>query len=205
MNNLTNDLLIDNLLIDNLTTNNLITNNDTSIGRLNNWHVFLENSLNNQITLELFASHSYLYLYEYFIRDNIGYKNIAEFFRIQSLEEKQHAEEFIKYQALRGGIVKFDIIEKPDDFINHNQINLKSDIQMAFEYALKLEQEVYNNLLKLHKLAEEKNDPSFADYLEGNFLNEQLQSINQISTYISQISKIKFDGFGLFQFDLSFK
>lgn len=205
MNNSTDNLFMDNLLIDNLTTDNLITNNDTSIGRLNNWHVTLENTLNNQITLELFASYSYLYLYEYFMRDNIGYKNVAEFFRTQSSDEKKHAEELIKYQGLRGGIVKFDIIEKPTDFIIHSQINLKSDLQMAFEYALKLEKEVYNNLLKLHKLAEEKNDPSFADYLEGNFLNEQLESINQISTYISQISKIKFDGFGLFQFDLSFK
>ena len=197
--------LSDNLLIDNLTSNNLITNNDTSIARLNNWHVSLENCLNRQITLELFASHSYLYLFEYFMRDNIGYKNIAEYFRKQSQEEKNHAEELIKYQGLRGGIVRFDVIEKPDDFINHNQLDLKSDIHMAFEYALKLEQEVYQNLLNLHNLAEEKNDPSFSDYLEGNFLNEQLEAINEISTYIGQISKIKFDGFGLYQFDLSFK
>ena len=194
-----------NLLIDNLTSDNLITNNDTSIGRLTNWHVALESALNRQISLELYASHCYLYLYEYFNRDNIGYKNIGEYFRKQSLEEKNHAEELIKYQGLRGGIVKFDVVEKPDDFIKHTQMDVKSDIQMGFEYALNLEQEVYQNLLNLHTLADEKNDPSFSDYLEGNFLNEQIESINEISTYIGQVSKIKFDGFGLYQFDLSFK
>lgn len=200
------DLLSDNLLfIDNLTTNNLVTNNDTSIGRLTNWHISLESTLNKQITLELFASHSYLYLFEYFQRDNIGYKNIAEYFRKQSEEEKKHAEELIKYQGLRGGNVMFDIIEKPNNFIKNELINEKSDIQMAFEYALTLEQEVYKNLLYLHKLADEKKDPSFADYLEANFLNEQLEAINELATYIGQVSKIKFDGFGLFQFDLMFK
>lgn len=195
---------MDNLLIDNLSSDNLITNNDNSIARLNNWHVLLELELNKQITLELFASHCYLYLFEYFNRDQIGYKNIAQYFKKQSNEEKSHAEEFIKYQGLRGGIVRFDIIEKPNDFINHNQMNIKSDLQMAFEYALNLEQEVYQNLLNLHKLSEEKNDPSFCDYLEGNFLNEQLDAINELSIYIGQLSKIKFDGFGLFQFDLTF-
>ena len=200
MNNLSS-----NLLVDNLTSDNLITNNDISIGRLNNWHVTLESALNRQITLELYASHCYLYLFEYFMRDNIGYKNIAEFFRKQSLEEKNHAEELIKYQGLRGGIVKFDIIEKPNDFIRHDQMEVKSDIQMAFEYALNLEQEVYQNLLNLHRISDEKNDPSFCDYLEGNFLNEQIDAINELSTYIGQISKIKFDGFGFYQFDLSFK
>ena len=72
----------------------------------------------------------------------------------QSEEEKKHAEELIKYQGLRGGNVMFDIIEKPNNFIKNELINEKSDIQMAFEYALTLEQEVYKNLLYLHKLAD---------------------------------------------------
>ena len=100
--------------------------------RLSNWHVSLENILNHQITLQLFVSNSYLYLFEYFMRDNIGYKNIAEYFRKQSYEERKQVEQLIKYQGLRGGIVRFDVIEKPDDFINHNQLDIKSDIQMAF-------------------------------------------------------------------------
>tara|TARA_B100001094_G_C18176704_1_gene798273 strand:+ start:1244 stop:1849 length:606 start_codon:yes stop_codon:yes gene_type:complete len=200
MNNLPDDLLIDNL-----SSSNLITNNDISICRLNNWHISLELALNRQIMLELFASNSYLNLFSYFNRDNIGYKNISEFFRKSSDEEKKHSEEFIKYQNLRGGTVKFDIIEKPHDFINHNHIHIKSDIQMAFEHSLNLEQEVYQNLLTLHRLSSEKNDASFCDYLESNFLNEQLESINELSTYIGQLSKIKFDGYGLFQFDLTFK
>ena len=197
--------LSDNLLIDNLSSDNLITNNDTSIARLSNWHVSLENILNRQITLQLFATNSYLYLFEYFMRDNIGYKNIAEYFKKQSHEQKNQVEQLIKYQGLRGGIVRFDVIEKPDDFINHNQLDIKSDIQMAFEYALKMRQEIYQSLLNLHNFAEDKNDPSFSHYIKENFLSKHLEIINQISTYIGQISKIKFDGFGLYQFDLSFK
>lgn len=197
--------LSDNLLIDNLSSDNLITNNDTSIARLSNWHVSLENILNRQITLQLFATNSYLYLFEYFMRDNIGYKNIAEYFKKQSYEQKNQVEQLIKYQGLRGGIVRFDVIEKPDDFINHNQLDIKSDIQMAFEYALKIQQEIYQSLLNIYNFAEDKNDPSFSHYIKENFLSKHLEIINQISTYIGQISKIKFDGYGLYQFDLSFK
>jgi ferritin heavy chain len=198
-------ILSDNLLIDNLSSDNLITNNDTSIARLSNWHVSLENILNRQITLQLFATNSYLYLFEYFMRDNIGYKNIAEYFKKQSYEQKNQVEQLIKYQGLRGGIVRFDVIEKPDDFINHNQLDIKSDIQMAFEYALKIQQEIYQSLLNIYNFAEDKNDPSFSHYIKENFLSKHLEIINQISTYIGQISKIKFDGYGLYQFDLSFK
>lgn len=197
--------LSDNLLIDNLSSDNLITNNDTSIARLSNWHVSLENILNRQITLQLFATNSYLYLFEYFMRDNIGYKNIAEYFKKQSYEQRNQVEQLIKYQGLRGGIVRFDVIEKPDDFINHNQLDIKSDIQMAFEYALKIQQEIYQSLLNIYNFAEDKNDPSFSHYIKENFLSKHLEIINQISTYIGQISKIKFDGYGLYQFDLSFK
>ena len=68
-----------------------------------------------------------------------------------------------------------------------------------------MRQEIYQSLLNLHNFAEDKNDPSFSHYIKENFLSKHLETINQISTYIGQISKIKFDGFGLYQFDLSFK
>ena len=186
----------------NLTTSNLITNDDHSICRMTNWNVICERELNKQINLELYASHYYEYLFSYFNRDNIGYKNIANYFHKSSLEEKEHANQLIIYQNKRGGVVKFNSIEQPEDFIN--DFYSKSDIQMGFEKALELENKVYKNLLHLHDVANEKCDPQFADYIEGNFLNEQIDSMNELSTYIGQISKIGFNGYGLFNFDLTF-
>lgn len=45
------------------------------------------------------------------------------------------------------------------------------------EFTLALEKEVNKALLNLHSFAEQNNDPQFCDYLEGNFLNEQVEGI----------------------------
>ena len=44
-----------------------------------NWCVECENKLNKQISLELLASHQYLYLSSYFGRDDIALKNLSDF------------------------------------------------------------------------------------------------------------------------------
>merc|ERR1712187_107574 len=56
----------------------------------------------------------------------------------------------------------------------------------ALEYARKLEVAVNDSLLDLH----EKADPQFQDFLEGNYLGEQVEAINSISSLIRKLMRV---------------
>ena len=45
-----------------------------------------------------------------------------------------------------------------------------------------MEQVVYKSLLNVHKIGEENNDPQFTDFIEGEFLEEQINAINEQDT-----------------------
>ena len=178
-----------------------------SICRMNNWSIECENQLNAQINKELTASIAYHQLYSFFNRDNIGYKNIANYFNKCSLEEREHANQLMEYQNLRGGIVDLDIIKPVDKnlFKVFNNTPDKSSLLLGFEFALWLEQDVYQSLLLLHKTADLSDDPAFCDLIESDFLKEQLEAQNELATFISQLTNIGKDGYGLFAFDKSFE
>lgn len=165
------------------------------------WDDKLCNIVNKQIDLEYKASYSYHALFSYFDRDNVGLKNIAKFFNKCSLEEREHAHNFMEYQNKRGGNVSFTGIKTP--VININNTNY--DVLEAFKIAYSLEEEVYNHLLKLHKLGDKCNDPQFCDYIESEFLEEQINAMNEIKVYISQLERIGDDGHGVWDFDRNFE
>lgn len=164
------------------------------------WNNKCNDAVNYQISLEFKASYHYHYLFSYFDNDSIGLKNIAKFFNKCSLEERDHAHKFIEYQNKRGGCVNLFNIEAPN--IN---LSKENDVLDAFSIAYQLEEEVYNNLLKLHRIADEVNDPQFADFIESEYLEEQIQAMNEIRILISQLERIGNDGHGVWNFDNSFE
>ena len=164
------------------------------------WSEKCADKLNEQINMELQASYIYHYLFTYFNRNTVGFRNIADFFNKCSLEEREHAHMFIEYQNKRSGIVEFKEIVKPNiDFDDETFTMLR-----AFEVALELEHEVYLSLLELHKTAEEANDPQFADFIEGEFLKEQIDAMDELKVYISQLNSIGNDGHGIWNFNENF-
>ena len=195
----------------------------SSICRLNNWSDRCENILNEQINLEYWASLQYHTMFAYFDRDYVGLKNIAEFFNKSSHEEREHAHKFIKYQNMRGGKVvigdvkNFEFEVDIDSIFNNNNNNNSieeenthnfhnHDVLKGFKKALEMEEKVYLKLLEVHKVGEEENDPQFCDFIEGEFLSEQIEAINQLGVYISQIKRIgSNNGHGLWDFDKNFK
>ena len=72
----------------------------------------------------------------------------------------------------------------------------------ALQFALNLEKEVNESILKLHDLGSQKNDPHFTDYLEGEFLDEQADSIREIGDMLTKINRVG-PGLGEFLFDKS--
>ena len=86
--------------------------------------------------------------------------------------------------------------------INVNNIVLQKpdDILSAFHMALYLEKQINNHLLNLHKISDEQSDAQFSDYLEGEFLKEQVEAISEISKIISVIERFNGDQHGIWNY-----
>lgn len=83
-----------------------------------------EAALNEQINVEYNISYVYEALFAYFDRDNVALPGMAEFFREQCGEEKEHAEKCIKYQNMRGGRVQLQSISTPiSEFYHKEKVN----------------------------------------------------------------------------------
>lgn len=158
-----------------------------------NFHINSENGINKQINLELYSSYVYLSMAAYFDRDDVAHKGFSAYFKKASNEEREHADKFIKYQNERGGrVVLKDISAPPKD-------NWGSPLE-AMQEALKLERTVNASLLELHRIATEANDAQFCDFLESEFLIEQVQAIKEISDHITNLMRVG-PGLGEYMYD----
>ena len=164
--------------------------------RKDNWSVECENALNEQIALEYWASYQYHLMWSYFVRSEVGLAKVAKYFKEASDEERGHAHKFMEYQNLRGGQVKLTDLKNIN--LDYLQDSSKNDLLLSLEKALEMEQFVYKGLLKLHKSAE--NDPAFSDFVESEYLEEQVKAINELAKQISQLQRIGKDGHGVWHF-----
>ncbi|KAG0466350.1 hypothetical protein HPP92_017930 [Vanilla planifolia] len=156
-----------------------------------------EVAINEQINVEYNVSYVYHALFAYFDRDNVALKGMAKFFKESSEEERDHAEELIKYQNKRGGRVKLLPIVSPLTEFNHED---KGDALYAMELTLSLERLVNEKLLHLHSVAEQNNDPQMTEFIEREFLEEQVEAIKKIAEYVSQLRRVG-KGHGVWHFD----
>ena len=168
--------------------------NKMSYCRKNNLPVQVENLINHQINVELSASHVYLALYSFFMNDQQGYPGFAKFFKASSDEETCHAKRFIDYQNTRGGDVRILGIPNPQFVIQNNN---RSIIYQAVEFALNLEQQVYDSILHIHNTS---NDNGLQVFLD-DFIKEQLEAQFELGTLLRKLERIGNDGHGLTQMD----
>jgi hypothetical protein len=87
-------------------------------------------------------------------------------------------------QNLRGGRVKLQSIIMPDMEFGNTE---KGDALYAMELALSLEKLNNEKLLALHKVAEECDDPQMTDFVEGDFLGEQVRGSRTLHPLVSAI------------------
>jgi ferritin heavy chain len=151
-----------------------------------------EAGINKQINMELYASYVYQSMAYHFDRDDIALEGMFKFMKKSSDEERGHAEMLMKYQNKRGGRIVLQDIKAP-------AVQWSSHVH-ALEEALALERKVNEALLSLHGIASANNDAHLCDYLEGNFLDEQVQSINELAKLIENAKRCG-DGLGVYQFD----
>lgn len=62
---------------------------------------------------------------------------------------------------------------------------------------------LFQSLLELHALGGVHNDPNFVDFLETEFLHEQVDAIKEISDYVTNLERVG-DGLGVYMFDKHF-
>lgn len=156
-----------------------------------------EAAINEQINVEYNVSYVYHAMYAYFDRDNVALKGLAKFFKESSEEERGHAEKLMEYLNRRGGRVKLQSIMTPLSEYNHSE---KGDALYAMELALSLEKLTNEKLLQLHEAAVRSDDPQLADFVESEFLAEQVEAIKKISEYVAQLRRIG-KGHGVWHFD----
>merc|ERR1712157_225707 len=111
----------------------------------------------------------------------------------------------MRYQNLRGGRVQLRTIGTPLPNMANATLSGDDDVSdalYAMELALGLEGVNYDSLIALRRVAEDAVDFAFADFLESELLQEQVESINEISKYVAQLRRVG-RGLGEFQFDLT--
>ncbi|KDP44711.1 hypothetical protein JCGZ_01211 [Jatropha curcas] len=156
-----------------------------------------EAAINEQINVEYNVSYVYHAMFAYFDRDNVALKGLAKFFKESSLEEREHAEKLMEYQNKRGGKVKLQSIVMPLTEYDHVE---KGDALYAMELALSLEKLTNEKLLNLHSVASKNNDVQLSDFVESEFLAEQVDAIKKISEYVAQLRRVG-KGHGVWHFD----
>ncbi|CAF1516187.1 unnamed protein product [Rotaria sp. Silwood1] len=158
-----------------------------------NYHEDNEGLINRQINLELYASYVYMAMAHHFGRADVAFKGHHEYFEKMSKEEREHANKLMQYQNKRGGTILLLDIKKP------RQQSWGSPLE-AHEMALQLEKDVYQALLELHTSADKHNDPHLTDYVEEEFLDEQVESIKKYAHYITNLRRVG-SGLGEYVFD----
>ncbi|CAA2998331.1 ferritin-3, chloroplastic-like [Olea europaea var. sylvestris] len=156
-----------------------------------------EAAINEQINVEYNVSYAYHAMFAYFDRDNVALKGLAKFFKESSEEERDHAEKLMEYQNKRGGKVKLQSILMPLSEFDHAE---KGDALYAMELSLSLEKLTNEKLLNLHAVASRNNDAQLSDFVESEFLAEQVEAIKKISEYVSQLRRVG-KGHGVWHFD----
>jgi ferritin heavy chain len=173
-----------------------MANKNLSIIR-QNYHEETEAGINRQINMELYASYVYQSMASYFDRDDIALPGFSKFFAKNSEDEHKHAVKLMKYQNNRGGRVVFKDVKKPEK----DEWGTGLDPLQA---ALDLEKRVNQSLLDLHALGGSHNDAHLCDFLENEFLSEQVESIKHLGELISKLKRAG-PGLGEYIFDKDLK
>jgi len=160
-----------------------------------NYHQESEGAINKQINMELHASYVYLSMAYSMNHVEVALPGFFKFFKSASDDERDHAEKLMKYQNSRGGNIILQPIAKPakDNF---------TDPLECLEAALQLERQVNESLLGLHKIADGVGDCQLMDFLESEYLEEQVSSMKELGDMITQMKRCG-KGLGVYEFDKS--
>lgn len=150
----------------------------------------LNAALNHQMNKEFYSAYAYLAAAAYFEAEELT--GFANFFRIQSQEETQHAMRFFEYVHHAGGSAQLDAIDAP-------KRDFKSPLAV-FEHGLNQEQTLAAEISNLLNLSiAEKHAPTQV-FLQW-FISEQVEEEALFTRYIKKLKRNGQDANGLMMLD----
>ena len=151
-------------------------------------HVY--ESLNRQITEELYSS--YLYLSMSAALQDMGLEGCAHWMRIQAQEEKDHAMKIYDHILLRGHKVKLFAIDAPKHEW-HSVLNI-------FEDMLEHEEKVTALIVKINEEAIAEKDYQTQNFIRW-FVDEQVEEESEASRLLDRLKKMHSSELGVLMFD----
>ncbi|NNC91416.1 MAG: ferritin [Acidimicrobiia bacterium] len=139
-------------------------------------------ALNDQITMELSASHSYLAMAGWFESQNLP--GMAAWMKMQSEEEREHGLKFFEFVVDRGEDVSLGTLDAP-------QAVFGSALE-AFETALAQEKAVTASINNLYTLANSEGEYEAIPLLTW-FINEQVEEEASVDQVVEDLRRARDD------------
>jgi len=152
----------------------------------------MQDSLNEQVRMELYSSYLYLAMSAYC--DSAGYQGFANWFRIQAGEEREHAMKIYDFIQERGGRVILKAIDAPP-------VNYPSPVD-CMEKSLDHERKITGLIHKLYEQGLKDKDYAAQVFLQW-FVNEQVEEEKNVADILDQIRLVGKQGPSLFLVDRS--
>merc|ERR1711887_457265 len=148
-------------------------------------------ALEQQVKIEFQASLQYILMAAHFDQDTVNLPNVAGLFWSHADEERSHAIQFIQYLRMRGA--------ENNDFFGDNPIQPRekvydwAGVDDALRLALKMEKDVSAKMKEMIDVCSTpgQDDPHAADWLTGNWLEEQLQGQRHLAGLINTFNNFK--------------
>jgi len=136
----------------------------------------MEDALNRQVNREFYSAYLYLAMSAYF--ESASLKGFAKWMRVQSREERTHAEKIYDYILIRGGKVTLGDIEAPK--------SRWTSAGKVFEEVYSHEQKVTAMIHNLVELAAKEKDHASFEMLQW-FVKEQVEEEAGSGDILAQI------------------
>jgi ferritin len=150
----------------------------------------IQDSLNEQMNVELFSSYAYLAMSAHFLSQHM--EGFAHWMKLQAEEELGHAMKYYNYLNERGAEVQFKAIQAP---------NQKWDsVIKVFEESLGHEQKSTKLINGLMDLAISEKDHASQIFLQW-FVTEQVEEEDSIHSILQKLKLIGNDPSGLLILD----
>ena len=150
----------------------------------------MQGAMNEQIKNEFFSAYLYLSMAAYFHR--IGFDGMAQWMRVQSMEEQVHAMKLFDHINDREGNIQLLALDQPP-------VEWASPLD-AMKAAYKHEHLITGKINDLMKLAHETSDYAAMPLLNW-FVDEQIEEESSTAKPVQQLEMIGKDGNGLMMLD----
>ncbi len=147
-------------------------------------------AIEEQINFELYSSYLYLSMASYMSTQN--WKGFTNWFKVQTQEERAHAEVLFDYLLERGELVNLKQIAEPKHTWN--------TLEEMFEEVFNHEKEVTRRLNEIINIAHDVRDHAAYDLLML-FIKEQVEEENSADEVLTSIKRIGSDMSALYMLD----